>query len=416
MRIILQNSKIIDKSSPFDGQTKDILIENGTITSIEDTIPPKQDDTLLNLDNLHVSQGWFDSSVCFGEPGLEDRETIKNGLKTAAKSGFTHIAVNPNSAPVIDNKSAVEFLISKATQSATNLYPIGAFTKQSESKDMAEMYDMQNSGAIAFGDYKKPIHNANLLKIGLLYTQNFDGLLLSYPQDDSIAQKGLVHEGVNSTKYGLKGIPSMAEELQIARDLFLLEYTQGKLHIPTISTKKSVQLIKEAKSKGLDVSCSVSAHHLCITDSELQHFDSRNKVKPPLRTQSDITALIDGLKEGTIDMITSDHQPITIEDKKVEFQNAKYGTIGLESIFGALNSILDIEIIIEKLTAKTRFSIQENSIDIGCKADITFFNPVPTYTFTKNTIISTSKNSIFLNKEMKGLVYGVIANGMLVKN
>ncbi|MBL4744958.1 MAG: dihydroorotase [Flavobacteriaceae bacterium] len=416
MRIILQNSKIIDKSSPFDGQTKDILIENGTITSIEDTIDTKQDDTLLNLENLHVSQGWFDSSVCFGEPGLEDRETIKNGLNTAAKSGFTHIAVNPNSAPVIDNKSSVEFLISKAQHAATNLYPIGAFTKQSEGKDMAEMFDMQNSGAIAFGDYKKPIHNANLLKVGLLYTQNFDGLLLSYPQDDSIAQHGLVHEGINSTKYGLKGIPAMAEELQIVRDLFLLEYTQGKLHIPTISTEKSVQLIKDAKRKGLNVTCSVAAHHLCITDHELQYFDSRNKVRPPLRTPSDVEALIQGLKDGTVDMITSDHQPITIEDKKVEFQNAKYGTIGLESIFGALNGILDLTLIIEKLTAKARFSIPENSIKVGNKADITFFNPAPTYTFTKNNIISTSKNSIFLNKEMKGIVYGVIANRMLIQN
>ncbi|PCH78155.1 MAG: dihydroorotase [Flavobacteriaceae bacterium] len=416
MRIILQNSKIIDKSSPFDGQTKDILIENGVIIAIENGIKTTPEDTIIHLDNLHISQGWFDSSVCFGEPGLEDRETIENGLKTASKSGFTHIAVNPNSAPVIDNKSAVEFLISKAQKTATNLYPIGAFTKQSASKDMAEMYDMQNSGAVAFGDYKKPIHNANLLKVGLLYTQNFDGLLLSYPQDDSIAQNGLVHEGINSTKYGLKGIPAMAEELQIARDLFLLEYTQGKLHIPTISTKKSVELIKDAKRRGLNVTCSVSAHHLCITDDELQYFDSRNKVRPPLRTQTDIVALLEGLKEGTIDMITSDHQPITIEDKKVEFQNAKYGTIGLESIFGALNTVLDIELIIEKLTAKDRFSIPENSIKIGNKADLTFFNPTPTSTFTKTAIISTSKNSIFLNKEIKGLVYGVFANGILVQN
>jgi len=208
----------------------------------------------------------------------------------------------------------------------------------------------------------------------------------------------------------------MAEELQVTRDLFLLEYTQGKLHIPTISTKKSVELIREAKNKGLDVSCSVSAHHLCITDDELQYFDSRNKVKPPLRTPSDISALIEGLKDGTIDMITSDHQPITIEDKKVEFQNATYGTIGLESIFGALNGILDIQLIIEKLTAKERFSLKSSAINIGNKADITFFNPAPTSTFTKEHIISTSKNAIFLNKEIKGIVYGVVANNKLVQN
>ncbi len=416
MRIILQNSKIIDKSSPFNGQVKDVLVENGVISAIQDSIKTSPEDTIINLENLHISQGWFDSSVCFGEPGFEDRETIENGLKTAAKSGFTHIALNPNSSPVIDTKSSVSFLISKAQQSATRLYPIGAFTKQSEGKNMAEMYDMQNSGAVAFGDYKKSIQNANLLKIGLLYTQNFDGLILSYPQDDSIAQNGLVNEGINSTKYGLKGIPAMAEALQVRRDLFLLEYTKGKLHIPTISTQIAVQLIREAKQKGLDISCSVSAHHLCITDDELQHFDSRTKVRPPLRTQTDIDALIQGLKDGTIDMITSDHQPITIEDKKVEFQNAKYGTIGLESIFGALNTVLDIVLIIEKLTATSRFSIQTQSIDIGNKADLTLFSPSPSWIFTKKNIISTSKNSIFLNKKLKGLVYGVLANGLLVQN
>jgi dihydroorotase len=320
MKLLLKSATIIDETSKHHHQKKDILIENGIITQIASTLKNIDKCKELILNNLHISQGWFDTSVCFGEPGFEERETIKNGLETAAKSGFTSVAVNPNTNPVIDSKASIEFLKNKATKTLTQLYPIGAFTKNSEGKDLAELFDMQNSGAIAFGDYNKSVANANLLKIGLLYAQNFDGLVLSFPQDNSITLNGLVNEEINSTKFGLKGIPALAEELQIARDLFILEYTGGKLHIPTISTKKSVKLIKEAKKKGLKVTCSVAAHHLVLTDDEIGSFDANTKVLPPLRTLNDTKALIKGLKEGTIDVITSDHNPIDIEHKKLEYE------------------------------------------------------------------------------------------------
>lgn len=418
MITLIKSATIIDSSSPYHHQKKDILIKEGIIKQIDDTIPSKKEYTIVSKENLHVSCGWFDTSVSFGEPGYEERETIKNGLQVAAKSGFTAVAVNANSNPVIDNKAAVEFLIHKGSGFATKLYPIAALTAQSKGIDMAELYDMQQSGAIAFGDYKKPIDNDNLMKVSLLYAQNFDGLVLSFPKNKAIAGEGIAHEGINSTKLGLKGIPALAEELQIARDLFLLEYTGGKLHIPTISTVKSIELIKEAKKKSLQVTCSVSAHHLTLTDNELHEFDSNYKTNPPLRTTADCKALQKGVKSGVIDIITSDHNPIDIEHKKVEFSEAKNGTTGLESLFGAVNSVLDLENFIENITSKPRkiFGLETVSISEGKTANISLFNPEEKYIFTKKDILSTSKNSAFINKKMKGKVYGIFSNNQLILN
>ncbi len=418
MTTLLKSATIIDTSSPYHNQTKDILIVNGKILKIANSIQQEASYKTIELENLHVSCGWFDTSVSFGEPGYEERETIRKGLEVASKSGFTSVAVNANTNPVIDSKSDVEFLINKATHSATNLYPIGALTKGSEGKNMAELFDMQQSGAIAFGDYNKSITNDNLMKVALLYMQNFDGLLLSFPKNNSIAGEGIVNEGINSTRLGIKGVAALAEHMQIARDLYLLEYTGGKLHIPTISSATSVKLIKEAKKKGLKVSCSVSAHHLTLIDDELDSFDSNIKVTPPLRTKNDTKALLKGLKEGVIDIITSDHNPIDIEHKKLEFSHAKYGTIGLESLFGVVNSVLDLETIIKALTINPRsiFNLETASIKKDTIANLTLFNPEGTSVFLKENILSSSKNSAFIGKSLKGTVYGVFANKKLVLN
>ena len=418
MNTLLKSATIINPSSAYHQQQKDILIIDGKITKIADKITPNDKDTVVALKNLHVSMGWFDTSVSFGEPGFEERETIKNGLNVAAKSGFTAVAINANTNPVIDNKSAVEFLINKSSGFATKLYPIGALTQESKGIDMAELYDMQQSGAIAFADYNTPIENDNLLKVALQYAQNFDGRIFSFPKNSSIAGEGIVNEGINSTRLGLKGIPALAEHLQIARDLFLLEYTGGKLHIPTISTKKSVSLIQEAKKKGLDISCSVAAHHLVLTDDELPGFDSKYKVNPPLRTNEDIKALRKGVTSGVIDIITSDHNPIDIENKKVEFSNAKDGTIGLESLFGAVNSALDPTDFIETITCKPRkiFNITIPKIEEGSQADLTLFNPEGNHVFSLADVLSTSKNSIFIDKKLIGKAYGIFANNQLILN
>ncbi|MGQ7946981.1 dihydroorotase [Flavobacterium sp. WC2509] len=415
MKIIIRSAKIIDSKSPFNNQTVDLLIVDGFIKKIGTALPNTDNIEELKLDNLHLSQGWFDSSVSLGEPGFEDRETIANGLDVAAKSGFTAIALQPNSYPIIDNQAQVNFVKSKANGSATQLFPIGALTKESEGKDMAELYDMKNSGAVAFGDYTKSLENTNLLKIALQYVQDFDGLVIAFAQDEKIKGNGVANEGIVSTRLGLKGIPDLAEELQIARNLFLLEYTGGKLHIPTISSVKSVQLIKEAKAKGLNVTCSVTVHHLVLTDEKLEGFDTRFKVNPPLKTESDRQALLNGILDGTIDIITSDHNPIDIEHKKMEFDLAKNGTIGLESAFGALMTVLPLETIIEKFTeGKSIFSIPTNNINEGEIANITLFNPEGASIFTKENILSKSKNSAFLGTSLTGKAYGILNQGKLI--
>lgn len=417
MNVLIKSATIVDPKSDFHNQILDILIEKGIITQIAKSIANPKNYKEIKLDNLHVSQGWFDSSVSFGEPGYEERETIENGLKTAALSGFTSVAVNSNTNPVIDSNSDISFLKGKANGNAVNLYPIGALTKSSNGEDLAELFDMKNAGAVAFYDYQKPIGNPNLMKLALLYASNFDGLVMSFPQESKISGSGVMNENRTSTSLGLKGNPALSEELQISRDTFLLEYTGGKLHVPTISTAKSVELIRKAKQNKLNISCSVAIHNLVFTDETLSTFNTNHKVAPPLRSQTDIEALIDGLKDGTIDMVTSDHNPIDIEHKKIEFDFAKCGTIGLETAFGALQNCFTLKKTIELLTkGKERFGIQMHTIHIGNKADLSLFNPNETYKFTKAQIISTSKNSIFENFQLKGKVYGIIANKQIVLN
>lgn len=416
MKTLLKNATIIAAESPYHQKKKDVLISDGKIEKIANSIKKSIDTNVIELENLHISCGWFDTSVSFGEPGFEERETIKNGLEVASKSGFTAVAVNPNTNPVIDSKSDIHFLINQSNFSATKLFPIGALTQKCEGKELAELYDMQQAGAVAFGDYNNPISNDNLMKIALLYAQNFDGLIMSFPKNNSIAAEGIANEGINSTKLGLKGIPSFSEHLQIARDLFLLEYTGGKLHIPTISTSKSVELIKKAKKKGLNVTCSVSVHHLILTDEELHGFESNFKTTPPLRTSEDVKALQKAVKSGVIDIITSDHNPIDVEHKKVEFGDAKDGVIGLESAFGALNSVFDLNDFIECLTTKPRaiFGLQKPIFKENSIAEITLFNPIGNTIFSGKDILSTSKNSPFIGKNLKGKVYGIYANNQLI--
>lgn len=417
MNLMIRNARIVDSNSKFHQKNVDLLIENGVFKTIGTNLELPNDFEVVELENLHVSTGWFDSSVSFGEPGFEDRETISNGLSTAAKSGFTAVALQPNCHPIADNQAAILFSKNKSANQATTLFPIGALTKNSEGKDLAELFDMKNSGAIAFGDYNKNLGNSNLMKIALQYVQDFDGLVIAFSQDELLKGVGVANEGIVSTRLGLKGIPALAEELQIARNLFILEYTGGKLHIPTISTAKSAELIREAKQKGLQVTCSVAVHHLVMTDEKLESFDTRYKVTPPLRDDFNRKALQDAVLIGTIDTITSDHNPIDIEHKKMEFDLAKNGTIGLESAFGALLTVLPLETVIEKfIEGRKIFGIEIPKIEEGSKAEISLFNPDEKWTFSKETILSKSKNSAFLGQEMTGKVYGIYNNAKLVLN
>jgi dihydroorotase len=415
---LLKKALILDPSSPYDKKTKDILIDNGQISKISDQIKSNSNYEVIKLPDLHVSPGWMDASVSFGEPGFEERETLQNGCLTAAKSGFTGIALNLETQPVGDNQSTVSFVLNTSASFGCDVFPIANLTKGGKGEALAELFDLQSAGAIAFGDYMSPIENDLLMKIAIQYAQNIDALLLSFPKNKSISGSGLVNESAQSIQLGLKSEPNLSETLQISRDLHLLEYTGGKLHFPTISTKESVDLIRTAKVKGLDVSCSVSVHHLYFDDRELLNFDSNTKVSPPLRTKEDRLALLEALKDGTIDFVVSDHRPMEIESKKVAYNEAAYGTLGLESAFEALNSIeeISLDLLLKKITIdpRNRLNLENPSIKEGSAANISLFNPnKESRVFDKNSILSSNTNSIFLGEKLKGSVYGSINKSCL---
>ena len=414
MNLLLKNTTILENQNPFHKQQVDIEITDGIISNIGKNLTVKAGYEVIEKDNLHVSQGWLDTSVVFGEPGFETTETIENGLKVAAKSGFTSVFLHSNTNPAIDNQAILQFVKSKAQNSVSNLHIVGCLTKNSEGTDLAELFDMKNAGVVAFGDYKKSMSNANLLKIAFQYVENFDGILFVQPMNKDIKGKGFVNEGEVSTKLGLKGIPAMAEEMEIERNIALLEYTNGKLHIPTITTKNSIDLIAKAQAKGLQITCGVSVNNLVLTDEELVDFNSNTKIYPPLRTETDRKALIEGVLNNVISVITSDHCPVNIEQKQLEYDLADYGSIGLESAFGALQTVLPTEVIVEKFTAKkSYFNIENSTISEGNKADLTLFNPNEEWVFGKENILSFSKNSIMMGKKMKGKVYGIITNNKI---
>ncbi len=419
MNILLHQATLVHPNSKeLHLKKRDILIKNGRIEKIASKIELPNNTEKISLKNLHVSLGWFDASVSFGEPGFEERETLENGVRTAALSGFTDILLNTNTHPIPDKSTSIGFLKNIAkSYSNTNVHLLGALTIESKGEALADLYDMFEKGALAFSDYKKTITNANLLKIALQYSQSFDGLIYSYPQNREVAHKGVAHEGIQSTLLGLKGIPSLSEHLQIQRDLHLLEYSGGRLHIPTISTKESVKLIAAAKKKGLNVSCSVALHNLWGTDVLLNDFDTNVNLRPPLRTQEDQKELQKGLLDGTIDSVVSDHNPIDIELKNVEFDNATPGSIGLEASFGVLNSIFGMEKAVELLSSgRSIYNIPSPSFDEGAMASLSLFDPDFEYEFSNSDIKSSSSNCMYLGNQLKGKSYGSINNNSILLN
>lgn len=409
MQVLIKSATVIDRASDHHKKKRDILIFNGTIQKIAASIEAADADLVIDKPNLHLSPGWFDSSVSFGEPGYEQRETLANGMAVSAASGLCHVAINANTDPITDNKSAVSFIAQRTEAAAVNALIIGALTQKSLGVDQAEMFDMFQSGCKSFYDYKRPVDDVNLLKLSLQYTQPFGGLVQSFPYEHGLSPKGVVHEGVQSTMLGLKGIPTTSETLRIQRDLGILGYTGGQLHIPTISSAASVALIRAAKNEGLNVSCSVAAHHLLLTDQVLDSFDTQYKVMPPLRTKEDQDALIAGLKDGIIDGITSDHNPLDIEAKKKEFDHADFGTIGLECLFGVANMTLGLDEAIDALTGlRSNFGIAQTKIAVGEKADLSLFDPEMQWTVDAKQLPSFSKNCIFNGHQLKGKAYGMI--------
>ena len=408
MKILLKSATVLERNSSFHTKTVDIFIENGKIKDISSSINSSAE-IIISKKNLHVSTGWFDSSVCFGEPGFEDRESIKNGLKTASHSGFTDICLQPDTFPKIDNNSILSFLKSQEYEFPCKIHPIACLSIDGKGKKMTEFFDLHQGGAVAFGDFLTPIKNPNLLKSALLYVQCFDGLIISTPRDPYINLDGTVNEGIKSTELGLASIPSIAETIQIKRDISILEYTGGKIHIPYISSSESVEIIRNAKKNGLNITTSVPIANLIFNDDILDGFNSNYKLFPPIRNKEDQKMLKEGVLDGTIDIVTSHHQPINPELKQVDFNSAEYGTISLETMFGLLNKIFSIEKVIDLLTkGRSIFSLEKPKIEIGAKACLTFFDPSKRNTFSSDKILSTSKNCAFVGMEIIGEVYGCI--------
>jgi dihydroorotase len=419
MKILVKSAKVVAPESSFDNKVVDILIVDGVIAEISRNIDASKDVTIIEKENLHVSPGWFDPTVSFGEPGFEENETLESGMLAAATGGYTAVGVLPNTFPVIDRKADVEFLVKRSMYNAVTIYPIGALSKNREGIELSESFDMSNSGAIAFGD-DKSIENEKLMEVSLLYNKTVGKPVLSFPDTKSITHGGQMNEGESAINLGLKGIPALSEELRVARDLFLTEYTEGKIHFQNISTPKSVKLIAEAKKKGLDVTSQATIFNLYLDDSELDGFETRFKLMPPLRTKEENKALLKGLKNGTVDFVTTDHRPKDIERKFKEFDHASFGSVGLESGFGALNKVLSDKMELQEIISlicqnpRKRFGLETPKVEVGAKVELTLFNPDAEYIFEEKNIKSLSKNSAFVGKKMKGEVYGVVAKGEVV--
>lgn len=408
MKILLKKVTLIDPKGDFHLKEVDIYISNGHIEKIGTALSVTADKVVAK-EKLMVSVGWFDSSVCFGEPGYEERETLENGLKTASCSGFTEIGLEPETQPHTATQSAVVHLKNYASNYPTILHPIASFTQGQAGKHLTEFYDLKCHGAIAFGDYLTPIENPELLKTALLYAQGFDGLILSTPYSSALNGMAGVHEGEISTQLGLRGSPVLNETLQIQRDLHLLSYTGGKLHIPCISSAESVALIREGKKKGLKVTCSVALANICYTDKMLQGYATHAKLQPPLREEKDCEALKAGLLDGTIDMITSHHQPLNPELKQLEFEYAKSGTTGLEAMFGVLNTLFPLDKTIQFLSrGRSHFGLKEPKIIEGEQANLTLFTAHTSSTVKKEQLHSKNHNCIFIGHETRGEVIGTI--------
>jgi dihydroorotase len=420
----LPKVKIIDTN--YNSNTEFCIgINDGKITHIKeynsDIIIPTNYQK-LDCEGAFVSVGWCDMRAFVTEPGMEHRETLVSASKAASLGGFTQVAILPNTKPTIENKENVYFLEqeNKKLNSKVEFLAIAALTHNTEGQEMTQMYDLHKAGAVAFSDGLKNVSHTGVLMRSLQYAQAFDGLVMQLPSDKNLSN-GHMHEGITSTRLGLKGLPSIAEEMMIQRDLEILRYTGGKIHFSTISTARSVDLIRKAKQEGLNVTCDIAAYQLSFLDEDLAKndfiFDTFLKVFPPLRTQNDKNALLEGLKDNTIDVIVSNHIPHDEEAKKLEFDLADFGMINFQTAFAAIRKQtekqLSIEELIQKITINPRqiLKLKQPQIKEGEKANLTVFYPNEEWKFGKEMNVSKSKNSPFIGLEnsLKGKIFMTFA-------
>lgn len=418
--LLLKNVRIVGEKR--EKHPLDILIRDGVIEAVGENLHAKKGADIWEWPNACVSPGWFDAGIQACDPGYEHREDLHTAARAAAAGGFTAVACFPNTNPAIHSKSEVLYVKNKTTGSSVTFYPVGAISQGCEGKDLAELFDMHSAGAIAFSDGRKAAQDAGLLLRALQYAKAFNGLIINEPHHKTIAAGGQMHEGVISTSLGLKAVPSLAEEIMVQRDLSLLEYAKGRLHLHLLSTAKSVALVRAAKKAGMPVTASVAIANLCFTDDKLADFDSNWKILPPLRSQADTESLLGGIADGTIDFICSNHTPWDEEAKNLEFPYAEFGMIGLETAFALcrtfLSEKLSIGDVIEKMAVAPRrvFGLPVPEIKPGAPAELTVFDPDAEWVFRENDIRSKSHNTPFIGQTFKGKVLGIVNNGQAVRN
>jgi len=415
MSILIKSAQIIDSQSPHHLKKRNILIsERGLINYIGNELPDAK--KTVTGKNLKVSPGWFDLRVNFNDPGLEYKEDLDSGRQTAAAGGFTGVALLPNTEPVIHSKNDIRYLTSGNASALTQVYPLGAVTKSCKGEELTEILDMHAAGAIAFTDGEKPIWNTDIFLKTLLYLQKFDGLLINKPEDKYLNAFGTMNEGKVNTVLGMKGMPKLAEEIMIKRDLQILEYSGGRLHFSNISAAESVKLIRQAKKSGLKVTCDIAAYNLIWEDKMVIDYDTCFKLNPPLREQPDIRALEKGLADGTIDAITTSHSPQDKESKRLEFDHAEFGITGLQTFLSLLMSKYNwkhVLSLIDKFTTNPRtiLGLDSPSIAENQKANLTIFDPEAEWEFSNEINLSKSDNNPMLGNKLKGKVIGALNNG-----
>ncbi len=416
MNLLITGVTIADPNSKFNKQKCDVRVEQGKIIDVDSKLSSVKGETVFNGAGMILSPGFFDLNCSIGDPGFETKEDIYTATATAAAGGFTGLAVLPDTKPVVHSKGEVAYIINKAKGNLVDVLPVGAISQHMEGKELAELYDMQEAGAIAFSDGNKPIIDDGFMSRALQYAKGVGCLLMVYPENKSIAGKSQINESKNSVLLGMKGLPALAEEMQISRDIFLATYHDARLHISNVSTAGAVTLLKKAKKDGLKITADVAAHNLVFTEDLLADFDSNYKVKPPLRGKADVKALLAGLKDGVIDAISSQHRPHEIEFKNVEFEIAAYGIIALQTVLPLLiKAGLDAGQIAEKLAINPRtiLGLVPPVIEKGANANFTVYNPTEEWAFDAASNLSKSANSPLLNQKLTGKVKLVYNNKQL---
>jgi dihydroorotase len=420
MKLLIKQACIIDPLSSHHGTIQDILIDQGTIREISVSVSETAD-RVIDLRGLRISPGWVDIFSNFADPGYEFKETLISGSAAAAAGGYTDVFLIPDTLPVTDNKSQVEFIQHRNGGLPVTIHAIGAITKNLEGRHLAEMYDMKNSGAIAFSDGLHPVQSSGVLVKALQYVKAFHGVIIQIPDDTSISPNGLIHEGVISTRLGLPGKPMMSEELIIARDIKLARYTGSRIHFTGVTSPKSIEYIRRAKDSGLDITCSVTPYHLFFNDDALTDYNTNLKVFPPLRPEPVVMQLRQAVSDGTIDCIAAHHFPHEYDSKILEFEHAKFGMTGLETAYAVVQTLFP-SLSDEKIfalfggNARKIFHLDPCTIQKGSKVNLTLYQPAAEWTYDLEKTASKSKNSAFHGKSFKGKAVGTITLGNLYWN